>query len=108
MYLCRDTPKSKTWSFPISEVAEIGKRNKVPNTDNTAAPYVSKPFDHGANIIVYSTTSIGGHGVSIGGLLVDGGNFDWEAAGDRFKMLNTPDPSYHGAVWTQAANHLDQ
>ncbi len=101
-------PNPKLEVFPISEVAEIGKRNNVPLImDNTAAPYVSKPFDHGANIIVYSTTKyIGGHGVSIGGLLVDGGNFDWEAAGDRFKMLNSPDPSYHGAVWTQAAKPL--
>ena len=62
--------------------------------DNTAAPYISKPIQHGANVIVYSTTKyIGGHGISIGGLLIDGGNFDWEAAGDRFKMLNSPDPS---------------
>ena len=60
--------------------------------DNTTAPYISKPIQHGANVVVYSTTKyIGGHGVSIGGLLVDGGNFDWAAAGDRFKMLNTPD-----------------
>ena len=52
---------------------------------------------------MYSTTKyIGGHGVSIGGLLIDGGNFDWAAAGDRFKMLNTPDQSYHGAIWTEA------
>ena len=57
-------------------------------------------MSHGANIIVYSTTKyIGGHGLSIGGLIIDGGNFDWEAAGDRFPMLNSPDPSYHGAIW---------
>ena len=67
--------------------------------DNTAAPLISKPIDHGAAIVVYSTTKyIGGHGVSIGGLLIDGGNFDWEKAGDRFPMLNKPDPSYHGAI----------
>ena len=56
---------------------------------------------------MYSTTKyIGGCGVSIGGLLIDGGNFDWEKAGDRFPMLNKPDPSYHGAIWTQLQNHL--
>ena len=100
MYICRNSLKPKTTSFPIGEVAKIGKIHNVPLiVDNTAAPYISKPIQHGANIVVYSTTKyIGGHGVSIGGLIIDGGNFDWAAAGDRFKMLNTPDPSYHGAV----------
>ena len=56
---------------------------------------------------MYSTTKyIGGHGTSIGGMLVDGGNFDWEAHAERFPMLNQPDPSYHGAVWTQAVKPL--
>ena len=101
-------PNPKLQVFPISEVSSIGKKHHVPLImDNTAAPYISKPIQHGANVIVYSTTKyIGGHGISIGGLLIDGGNFDWEAAGDRFKMLNSPDPSYHGAVWTQAAKPL--
>ena len=75
--------------------------------DNTAAPILCRPFDHGAAIIVYSTTKyIGGHGTSIGGLIVDGGNFDWEKHADRFPMLNQPDPSYHGAVWTEAVKPL--
>ena len=70
--------------------------------DNTAAPILARPFDHGAEIIVYSTTKyIGGHGNSIGGLLVDSGNFDWEKHAERFPLLNEPDPSYHGAVWTR-------
>lgn len=57
--------------------------------------------------MVYSTTKyIGGHGTSIGGIIVDGGNFDWEAFPDRQPLLNTPDPSYHGAVWAQAAKPL--
>ncbi|MBS91611.1 MAG: O-acetylhomoserine aminocarboxypropyltransferase [Rickettsiales bacterium] len=101
-------PNPKLQVFPISEVAAIGKKNKVPLiVDNTAAPYISKPLSHGANIIVTSTTKyIGGHGVSIGGLIIDGGNFDWEGAGDKFPMLNSPDPSYHGAVWTEAAKPL--
>ncbi|MGE0775691.1 MAG: PLP-dependent transferase, partial [Sphingomonadaceae bacterium] len=61
----------------------------------------------GAAIIVYSTTKyIGGHGTSIGGMIVDGGNFDWEAFPERQPLLNTPDPSYHGAIWAQAAKPL--
>jgi O-acetylhomoserine (thiol)-lyase len=89
-------------------VAEIGNRLGVPLImDNTAAPVLCKPFAHGAHIIVYSTTKyIGGHGTSIGGLLVDGGSFDWEKHAERFPMLNQPDPSYHGAVWTQAVKPL--
>ena len=101
-------PNPKLQVFPIDEVGKIGKKHHVPLIlDNTAAPYICKPLNHGANIVVYSTTKyIGGHGLSIGGLLIDGGNFDWEKAGDRFKMLNTPDPSYHGAVWSEAAKPL--
>jgi len=58
-------------------------------------------------VVMYSTTKyIGGHGTSIGGMIVDGGNFDWEAGGDRFPTLNQPDPSYHGAVWTEAVKPL--
>ena len=101
-------PNPKLQVFPIEEVGKIGKKHHVPLIlDNTAAPYICKPLNYGANIVVYSTTKyIGGHGLSIGGLLIDGGNFDWEKAGDRFKMLNTPDPSYHGAVWSEAAKPL--
>ena len=94
--------------FPIKEVADIGRELGVPLiVDNTAAPILCKPFEHGAAVIVYSTTKyIGGHGTSIGGLIVDGGNFDWEKHADRFPMLNQPDPSYHGAVWTEAVKPL--
>src|SRR4029077_1930379 len=65
------------------------------------------PIEHGAAIVMHSTTKyIGGHGTSIGGIVVDGGNFDWEKHADRFPLLNQPDPSYHGAVWTQAAKPM--
>ena len=66
--------------FPIGEVAEIGRELGVPLImDNTAAPVLCRPFDHGAAIVMHSTTKyIGGHGTSIGGIIVDGGNFDWE------------------------------
>ena len=75
--------------------------------DNTAAPILTRPFEHGAAVVVYSTTKyLGGHGNSIGGLIVDGGNFDWAAFPERQPALNTPDPSYHGAVWTEAVKPL--
>jgi O-acetylhomoserine (thiol)-lyase len=75
--------------------------------DNTAAPVICKPLQHGAAIVMHSTTKyIGGHGNSIGGIIVDGGNFDWEAGGARFPTLNNPDPSYHGVVWTQAVKPM--
>ena len=107
-------PNPKLQVFPIAEVAAIGRRLGVPLImDNTAAPILCRPFQHGAAIVMHSTTKwIGGHGTSIGGIVVDGGNFDWEAplgegkGGDRFPTLNRPDPSYHGAVWSQAAKPL--
>jgi O-acetylhomoserine (thiol)-lyase len=107
-YYAETLPNPKLTIFPIKEVADIGRRVGVPLImDNTAAPILCRPFEHGAAIIVYSTTKyIGGHGNSIGGLLVDGGNFDWEKHAERFPQLNTPDPSYHGAIWTQAVKPL--
>ena len=101
--------RTRNWRcFPIAEVAKIGRELGVPLImDNTAAPVLCKPIEHGAAIVLHSTTKyIGGHGTSIGGVLVDGGNFDWEKHADRFPMLNQPDPSYHGAVWTQAVKPL--
>ena len=94
--------------FPISEVAALGKPLGIPLiVDNTAAPVICKPFDHGAAISMHSTTKyIGGHGTSIGGIIVDSGNFDWEAYPERQPALNNPDPSYGGAVWTEAVKPL--
>ena len=107
-YYAETLPNPKLNVFPIQEVADIGRKLGVPLImDNTATPILCRPFDHGAAAIVYSTTKyIGGHGTSIGGILVDGGNFDWEAGGDKFPTLNEPDPSYHGAVWTEAVKPL--
>jgi O-acetylhomoserine (thiol)-lyase len=107
-YYAETLPNPKLEVFPIAEVARIGREFGVPLiVDNTAAPVLCRPLDHGAAVVVYSTTKyIGGHGNSIGGLVVDGGNFDWENHADRFPMLNQPDPSYHGAVWTQAVKPL--
>ena len=107
-YYAETLPNPKLTVFPIKEVASIGRSLGVPLImDNTAAPILCRPIEHGAAIVVYSTTKyVGGHGTSIGGLIIDGGNFDWEANAERFPMLNTPDPSYHGAVWTQAVKPL--
>ena len=90
-------------------MSAIGKKYGIPLIiDNTASPVICKPFDHGAAIVVYSLTKyIGGHGNSIGGLIIDSGNFDWEGAGkERQPALNTPDPSYGGAVWVDAVKPL--
>jgi len=107
-YYAETLPNPKLNVFPIAEVAEIGDELGVPLiVDNTAAPILCRPFEHGAHIIVYSTTKyIGGHGTSIGGVIVDSGRFDWEKHAKRFPMLNQPDPSYHGAVWTEAVKPL--
>jgi len=87
--------------FPIEEVAAIGQEFGIPLViDNTfATPYLCRPFEWGANIVVHSTTKfIGGHGTSIGGVIVDGGNFDW-ADNIRFPNFTIPDESYHGLVY---------
>jgi len=87
--------------FPIQEVAKIGKEAGIPLViDNTfATPYLCRPFEWGANIVTHSTTKfIGGHGTSIGGIIVDGGNFDWTKSG-RFPDFTQPDESYHGLVY---------
>jgi O-acetylhomoserine (thiol)-lyase len=101
-------PNPKLQVFPIAEVAKLANQVGVPLIiDNTSAPVIAKPLAHGAHIVVYSTTKyIGGHGTSIGGAIVDGGTFDWEKHAKRFPLLNEPDPSYHGAVWTQAVKPL--
>ncbi len=101
-------PNPKLQVFPIAEVAELGRKIGVPLIlDNTAAPLTAKPLKHGAAVVVYSTTKyIGGHGTAIGGAIIDGGNFDWEAHADRFPLLTQPDAAYHGAIWTEAAKPL--
>ncbi len=108
VYYAETLPNPKLIAFPIAEVAAIGRSFGIPLVmDNTAAPILTKPLEHGAAIVVYSSTKyLGGHGTSIGGLIVDGGNFPWEEHKERQPALNTPDPSYHGAVWTEAVKPL--
>jgi O-acetylhomoserine (thiol)-lyase len=76
--------------------------------DNTAAtPFLCRPFEHGADVVVHAATKwIGGHGTSIGGVIVDSGNFDWTAHAERFPGLTGPDGAYHGVVWTEAVGNL--
>ena len=107
-YYGETLPNPKLEVFPIAEVAAIGRELGIPLImDNTAAPILCRPFEHGAAVTVYSTTKyLGGHGTSIGGILIDGGNFDWEAHKERFPVLTRPDPGYHGAVWLEAAKPL--
>ncbi len=108
LYFAETLPNPKLHVFPIKEVADIGRPLGIPLiVDNTASPIICKPFLHGAAVIVHSTTKyIGGHGTSIGGVIIDGGNFPWEKHKDRQPTLNTPDPSYHGAIWSEAAAPL--
>ena len=108
-YYAETLPNPKLRVFPIKEVADIGKEFGIPLImDNTAAPVLCRPLEHGAAIVMYSATKyLGGHGTSMGGVIVDGGTFDWEGAGaDRQPALNTPDPSYHGAVWVEAVKPI--
>lgn len=90
----------------IDAIAEIAHRHNIPLiVDNTfATPYLIRPLEHGADIVVHSATKfIGGHGTSLGGVIVDGGSFDWKANSDKFPTLAKPDPSYHGAVFADVA-----
>ncbi|MCG7868922.1 MAG: aminotransferase class I/II-fold pyridoxal phosphate-dependent enzyme [Candidatus Thiodiazotropha taylori] len=89
----------------LEKLAEIAHRHGVPLiVDNTVAtPYLCRAFDHGADIIIHSLTKyIGGHGTTVGGVIIDSGKFDWAGNKERFPMLNEPDPSYHGVVYTEA------
>ena len=92
----------------VEAVAEIAHKNAIPLiVDNTfATPYLFRPIEHGADIVVHSATKfIGGHGTVIGGVIVDSGKFDWAASG-KFPGLSQPNPSYHGAVFTDVAGSL--
>jgi O-acetylhomoserine (thiol)-lyase len=89
----------------IQKLSEIAHKHGVPLiVDNTVAtPYLCRPFEFGADIVVHSLTKyIGGHGTSIGGMIIDSGKFDWVKNKERFPILNEPDPSYHGVVYTEA------
>ena len=120
-YYAETLPNPKLEVFPIGEVARIGREMGVPLiVDNTAAPVLCRPLEHGAAIVMHSTTKfIGGHGTSIGGIVVDGGNFDWEKHADRFPLLEPAGPGLSrrgvdaggqadgaGRLYHQDARHL--
>ena len=90
----------------IDALAEVAHKHNIPLIiDNTfGTPYLIRPIEHGADVVVHSATKfIGGHGSSLGGVIVDGGSFDWKANADKFPTLAKPDPSYHGAVFADVA-----
>lgn len=90
----------------IDRISEIAHRNNLPLiVDNTfGTPYLIRPLEHGADIVVHSATKfLGGHGTSLGGVIVDGGSFDWKANADKFPSIAQPDPSYHGAIFADVA-----
>ncbi len=90
----------------LEGIAEIAHKNNIPFVlDNTSSPYLLRPIDFGVDIIAYSTTKfIGGHGTSIGGLIVDSGKFDWSCG--KFPLISEPDPSYHGINFIEALKPL--
>lgn len=103
---------AETFGNPNSDVTDIdalaalAHRHNLPLViDNTfGTPYVVRPIEHGADVVIHSATKfLGGHGSSLGGVIVDGGKFDWKANADKFPTLGKPDPSYHGAVFADVA-----
>ncbi len=107
-YFAETLPNPRLIVPPLGDIAAAGRPLGIPLiVDNTAATYIGRPFDHGAAIAVYSATKyLDGHGNAIGGVIVDGGNFDWEANPERQPFLNEPDPSYHGLVWARDTKPL--
>ncbi len=105
-YYAETLPNPKLNVFPIREVADIGLELGVPLiVDNTAAPLTVRPFDHGAAVTIYSATKyIGGHGTSIGGVIIDSGKFKWNNG--KFPEFTEPDPSYHGLVYWDALGNV--
>ena len=107
-YYAETLPNPKLNVFPIKEVADIGRELGVPLiVDNTAAPSICRPLDHGAAVVCIQQRKYPtGNGNYRWYYDRDGGNFDWEANKERFPALNEPDPLYRGAVWTEAAKPL--
>ena len=103
---------AETFGNPNSDVTDIDalaalahKHNLPLVIDNTfGTPYIVRPIEHGADVVIHSATKfLGGHGSSLGGVIVDGGKFDWKANADKFPTLGKPDPSYHGAIFADVA-----
>jgi O-acetylhomoserine (thiol)-lyase len=104
-YYAESLPNPKLEVFPIAEVASVGRHFGIPLIiDNTAAPLLIRPFEHGAAVVVYSTTKyIGGHGTSIGGAIIESGTFPFGDYAKRLPTQHEPDSSYQGATWIEKA-----
>ena len=102
---------AETFGNPNSDVIDLERISEVAHkhgiaviVDNTFSPLIFRPLDHGADIVVHSATKfIGGHGTTLGGVIVDGGKFDWKKNADKYPTIAKPDPSYHGAVFADVA-----
>lgn len=107
-YFGETLPNPRLRLFPIEEVAQAAEAHGLPLVlDNTMLPYVLRPIEYGAHILVYSATKyIGGHGSSLGGLIVDAGTFDWDRHAARHPLMTTPDPAHGGVVWTRTGKEL--
>ncbi len=107
-YFGETLPNPKLKVFPIEEVSKIGNKLGIPLIiDNTAAPFICRPINHGASIVIHSTTKyIGGQGNSIGGIIIDSGKFKWENFKSQQPALNNPDKSYHGIIWVEAVKPI--
>lgn len=108
-YFGETLPNPKLRVFPIEAVAELAERDGVPLIlDNTMLPFVCRPLEFGAHILVYSATKyIGGHGSALGGLIVDSNTFDWSRHSARHPLMTEPDPAHGGMVWINAGTTLD-
>ncbi|WP_431999522.1 O-acetylhomoserine aminocarboxypropyltransferase/cysteine synthase family protein [Streptomyces sioyaensis] len=108
-YFGETLPNPRLRLFPIEAVSDLAERAGVPLVlDNTMTPYVCRPIRHGAHIVVYSATKyIGGHGSTLGGLILDSGRFDWHRHADRHPLMTTPDAAHGGAVWTRTGSGLN-
>lgn len=107
-FFAETLPTSTLEPFPIAEVAKVGQSLGVPLiVDNTACPVICRPLDHGAAIVLYTSTMyLGGHGTTVGGMIVDGGTFDWDAHANRFPTIARPDENYFDVIWTKATEAL--
>lgn len=109
-YFGETLPNPRLAVFPIREVADIAEDVGIPLiVDNSAAPVICRPLEHGASLAIYSATKfLAGHGTSLGGVIVDGGTFDWAAHADRFERFTIPDRDIGNVVWVDAVNYGEQ
>lgn len=108
-YFAETLPNPGLRVFPVEPVAELAEQVGVPLVlDNTMVPYVCRPMDFGAHIVIYSATKyVGGHGSALGGIILDSGAFEWTRHAERHPLMTEPDPAHGGVVWTHTGTHLE-